>query len=45
MYHKKDVHAAAPQFILLFNLMSYKHISYYVLTSINCGGRVGQCAG
>ena len=45
MYHKKDVHAAVSKFKLLFKLMSYKYISYYVSSSINCGGRVGQCSG
>ena len=45
MYHKKDVHAAVSKFKLLFKLMSYKYISYYVLSSINCGGRVGRGAG
>ena len=47
MYHKKDVHAAVSKFKLLFKLMSYKYtcISYYVLSSINCSGRVRQCSG
>ena len=27
-----------------YSNMSYNYISYYVLSSINCGGRVGQCA-
>ena len=44
MYHKKDMHAAASKF-KFFKLMSYKLNSYHVLFSINCGGRVGQCAG
>ena len=38
------MHAAVSKFKLLFKLMSYNCISYYVLSSINCGGRVGQCA-
>ena len=34
-----------PLSLKFFKLMSYKHNSYHVLFSLNCGGRVGQCAG
>ena len=34
-----------PLILKFYKLTSYKHNSYHVLFSINCGGRVAQCHG